>query len=53
MLAILGVQPVDAVIDAPHPLGPQGLSEEIELGVSLAAQMREYHAREAIPQLGR
>ena len=26
MLAILGIQPVDAIIDAAHPLGPQGLS---------------------------
>ena len=50
MLAILGVQPVDAVIDAAHPLGPQGLPEEVELGVALAAQVREHHAREPIPQ---
>src|SRR4051812_10616823 len=39
MLAILGVQSVDAVIDAAHPLGPQGLPKEIELGVALAAQV--------------
>jgi len=41
---------VDAVIDAAHPLGPQRLPEEIELGVALAAQVREHHAGEPIPQ---
>lgn len=51
MLAILGVQPVDAVIDAAHPLGPQSLPEEIELGVPLAAQVEEHHAGEPIAQL--
>ena len=33
MLAVLGVQPVDGVIDAAHPFGPQGLPEEIELRI--------------------
>ena len=51
MLAVLGVQPVDAVIDAAHPLGPQSFPEEVELGVTFAAQVREHHAREPIAQL--
>jgi hypothetical protein len=51
VLAILGVQSVDAVIDAAHPLGPQGLPEEIELGVALAAQVCEHYTREPIPLL--
>ena len=34
MFAVLGIQPVDAVIDAAHPLGLQHLSEEVELGVA-------------------
>jgi hypothetical protein len=39
MLPILGVQPVDAVIDAAYSLGLQHFPEEIELGVTLAAQV--------------
>ena len=51
MPAILGVQPVDAVIDATYLLGPQSLSEEVKLGVSCAVQVGERHAHEAIPLL--
>ena len=31
MLAILGIQTIDAIIDAVYPLGPQGLSNTRKL----------------------
>jgi hypothetical protein len=52
VLAILGVELIDAVIDAPYPLGPERFAKEVQLLLPFSSQIRKHHAGSTVPLRG-
>jgi hypothetical protein len=52
VLAVLGVELIDRLVHLPDALGPQRFPEQIELGISFPAQIREHDAGHAVAHRG-